>query len=535
MPFKKNACKARCLALIGRKSPPLAQAGRATHDGNQVPLLEHSRPAMTAVDRIRPHESLRTPARSRSSRRHLLAVAIACAAADAHAITITVNDASDSVAASGCTLRRAITAINAGAFAESDACATASSGSFHDSDAIAFGAALVGATITLQQGRLGIANPMTINGSQQTIDANAGSQAFYITASTTIANLTVTHGLDYAGSAFSFQAGTSTLRQVTVSGNANLGAGTGSINVVQDAALTLVDSTVSGNTSHGQTAGVYVSATFDAVDATISGNTTYCDTSFCSGAIYAAFGSVKIRGSTLSGNTVAAANTDYGRYVAGAVYAFDSNVSIVNSTMAGNHASGTDVVAGAIVESHGTGPEHAADGVTLTNTTVSGNDASVSADDAQHVSGGIMLGSTIATTGRLALGNSIVSGNSASGSAAPNPVLVVVNPENTPPLELRYSLLGSALDVAPYNDAENHNAFTNAPGLGPLQDNGGRANTMALLTGSAAIDKGSNALAIDANAQPLPLDQSGLLRIANGIVDIGAMEFASSIFRDGFE
>jgi hypothetical protein len=57
------------------------------------------------------------------------------------------------------------------------------------------------------------------------------------------------------------------------------------------------------------------------------------------------------------------------------------------------------------------------------------------------------------------------------------------------------------------------------PKLGPLQDNGGPTQTMALLPGSPAIDAGDNTDA------PL-FDQRGpgFPRIVNGIIDIGAFE-----------
>jgi hypothetical protein len=82
----------------------------------------------------------------------------------------------------------------------------------------------------------------------------------------------------------------------------------------------------------------------------------------------------------------------------------------------------------------------------------------------------------------------------------------------------------------------NNNIFTDTPGLGPLQNNGGKSQTMALLAGSLAIDFGSNALAIDANSQPLQIDQIGFFRIYNTRVDIGAFEYpGDNIFGDGFE
>ena len=66
------------------------------------------------------------------------------------------------------------------------------------------------------------------------------------------------------------------------------------------------------------------------------------------------------------------------------------------------------------------------------------------------------------------------------------------------------------------------------PKLGPLANNGGPTQTMALLAGSPAINAGSNALAVDPsnNGQPLTTDQRGVpfARIAGGTVDIGAYE-----------
>src|SRR5262249_42030191 len=57
------------------------------------------------------------------------------------------------------------------------------------------------------------------------------------------------------------------------------------------------------------------------------------------------------------------------------------------------------------------------------------------------------------------------------------------------------------------------------PLLGPLQDNGGPTDTMALLPGSPAVDAGDNTDAPD-------FDQRGpgFPRIVGGIVDIGAFE-----------
>jgi hypothetical protein len=63
--------------------------------------------------------------------------------------------------------------------------------------------------------------------------------------------------------------------------------------------------------------------------------------------------------------------------------------------------------------------------------------------------------------------------------------------------------------------------------LGTLCDFGGSTETIRLLSGSPAIDAGSNALAVDpTTGQPLAYDQRGTSfpRIVNGTVDIGAYE-----------
>jgi hypothetical protein len=67
------------------------------------------------------------------------------------------------------------------------------------------------------------------------------------------------------------------------------------------------------------------------------------------------------------------------------------------------------------------------------------------------------------------------------------------------------------------------------PKLGPLANNGGPTQTIALLGGSPAIDRGSNALAAAAG---LTTDQRGFGRIYNRVVDIGAFEFGSVLAGD---
>ena len=137
----------------------------------------------------------------------------------------------------------------------------------------------------------------------------------------------------------------------------------------------------------------------------------------------------------------------------------------------------------------------------------------------------------IHTSASLTLRNSILSANSAM--IAGNASLMLDARIKAGVFGAASSLLGSALNGP---NSGNGNVFTDAPGLGPLANNGGATQTMALLTGSLAIDAGSNALAVNAASQPLQTDQTGFSRIRNGVVDIGAFEFPGDhIFGDGFE
>jgi hypothetical protein len=109
----------------------------------------------------------------------------------------------------------------------------------------------------------------------------------------------------------------------------------------------------------------------------------------------------------------------------------------------------------------------------------------------------------------------------------------------------RFNLLGigDGSNLAPAQPDANGNQVGSAaspinPQLGPLADNGGPTETLALQAGSPAIDAGSNGLAVDANGQPLLYDQrdAGFSRIRNSLVDIGAYEFPSAgpNFTDNF-
>src|SRR5208337_428619 len=84
-----------------------------------------------------------------------------------------------------------------------------------------------------------------------------------------------------------------------------------------------------------------------------------------------------------------------------------------------------------------------------------------------------------------------------------------------------YNLIGTGGSGGLTNGVNGNQVGVANPGLGPLVSYGGPTETIALLSGSPAIDKGSNALAIDlTTGQPLTTDQRGpgFVRIFNGTV-----------------
>ena len=96
-------------------------------------------------------------------------------------------------------------------------------------------------------------------------------------------------------------------------------------------------------------------------------------------------------------------------------------------------------------------------------------------------------------------------------------------------MSAEYSLIGSVYveDGGVYTEGEGV-TLTSAPGLGPLADNGGPTLTHALLAGSPALNAGDPAI-----AHPPATDQRGDARIAQGRIDIGAVEMAAALASTG--
>ncbi|MEE3715381.1 DUF4347 domain-containing protein [Tumidithrix elongata RA019] len=333
----------------------------------------------------------------------------------------TVTDASD---ASANSLRAQIAAANAAVGA----------------DEIRFG--FSGTPIALTTGQIVITDALTISGNGSTntiIDGNANGRIFNITAAVpvTISGVTIRNGRTAGGGGGILSSGAVTLINSTLSGNTVITNGSGG-GISSSGAVILINSTVSGNISENRGGGIYSSGTVTVINSTVSGNSAKT----FGGGITSVLGGT-ITNSTITNNTADFNNNNTGN--GGGVFREGGTFTIRNSIIAGNFDT----------------PNSAGIGKTIH----------------PDVSGAFVDG-----------GNNLIGNNFGSTGFTVS------------------TLVGT-------------NANPIDPKLAPLANNGGATQTHALLPGSPALDAGNNDLA------PTGGDQRGFSRISGGRVDIGAFEF----------
>ncbi len=376
-----------------------------------------------------------------------------------------------------------------------------------------------------------------------TISGNDASNVFNVSggATATIEGLTIAHGNTQSGGGGIANFGTLTVTNCTISGNSapnGTGFTYGGGGIFNIGTLTVTDSTISGNSSPNRYGGgISNRGTLTATNCTISGNSA---PNGPGGGMSIFDGTVNVTDCTISGNSATGAGLLYpggggGFYqLAGELIVSDctitgnsvsgsgwgggidsiSAMTVTNSTFSGNYASS----GGAISSDLSNGG-----GGTLTNCTISGNsaeggggiynsgsitvaDCTIAGNSASGVGGGIENRSALGG-GHFTVANTIVAGN--TGSPAPDIYGSVTS--------LGFNLIGNSSGGGGFvaTDLLNVNPF-----LGPLQDNGGLAETLALLPGSPAIAAGDVALV----PSGITTDQRGASRTENGTVDIGAFE-----------
>ena len=457
------------------------------------------------------------------------------------AATITVNSTSD--AANGtdgvCTLREAITAANTNA-ASGATPGECAAGSSAGSDTISF---TVTGAIDLTNVLPNISSDMQIIGPGPAMltvrrsSANGTPNFGILTVSSgtvTVSGLTISSGRIVAVSSGPFSvagagianSGSLTATNCLITSNAAIatqGGDARGAGVANGGAMIVQDCTINGNTltdDGGLGGGIYNSGSMAVTNSIINSNTVNTTGGLAvNGGGIANSGVLSISNSTISGNSSASPSTNRG----GGIY----NTSVLNvfgSTVFGNTTAGTGIGGG--ISNQGT--------ATIINSTVSGNTGSI--------------GAGIANEGTVNVCNVTIAGGFDNNSTANIRNSIVSGVAGVAFNSQGHNLIGSSPAGRGFTDGVNGDIVgTSAspidPLLGPLQDNGGPTQTMALLRGSRALDAGDNCVTQvahcgDANISQLTTDQrgSGFDRIIDGpdvdtttTVDIGAFEAQVSV------
>ena len=286
--------------------------------------------------------------------------------------------------------------------------------------------------------------------------------------------------------------------------------------------LTLTDCAFTGNAvvnSSSSASGGAINnevGTLTVLNSTFSGNFVSAPGGVIAGGAIANYGTLMIVNSTFSGNSAAASGGGGGIANGGSLTILDSTFSdntaavgggILNNnvgslTMTDCTISGNSAVISGAGTGYGGGIFTEGGPVTLTSCTISANSA------AAIFSGG---GIYAFGTGPVALRNTIVASNTAPS-----------NPDVDGSISSQgHNLIGNGNGGGPYSatDLVGTSAHPIDPQLGPLQDNGGPTQTMALLAGSPALNSGDP-------AQLGIADQRGVAR--SGGVNIGAYQASAS-------
>jgi VCBS repeat-containing protein len=336
-----------------------------------------------------------------------------------------------------------------------------------------------------------------------------GDPFIVLETDTTLQSLTLTGGRSAIGGAvYAHGTGALTLLDSTVSGNSTVGnAGYGG--GIAGFFLTLTNSTVSGNATEGDDAlggGAFVYGNdgdfITLTNSTVSGNFMTGDRSAGGGI---AGTDITLINSTVSGNSVAGAGAGGGGIVEIGITGA-SGVTLINSTVSGNSVAGDDVFGGGIV---------AINAVTLTNSTVSGN----SATGSNAHSGGIAGDTTVTLTNAIVLGNVSPLTNEISGTIVANGLNIVGTGGDSDPVD--HIINGDPTLVF------EHTVANGAATAGMLADNGGPVHTIALKLDAAnpALDAGNDGLAPAHDARGFSrANVAGVAHNGANISDLGAFE-----------
>jgi hypothetical protein len=266
------------------------------------------------------------------------------------------------------------------------------------------------------------------------------------------------------------------------------------------------------------------------------------------GGVYNCFGTLTVIDSIITGNRIRSGNGSFG-YGAGIYNCPSSTLTLINTTMSENSAEvgGAICNGGALTVINSTfsgnvARQHRGGGIgnygllIIANSTFTGNTSGASG-----FAGGILNGGLFQSAGTLVINNSTLSGNIANEGRGGG----ILNVKGSM-VVLQNSILANntggncrgTFTSGGYNLSSDEScSFAGAgdlngldPKLGPLQNNGGPTDTMALLPGSPAIDAGNPGGCADSQGHLLKTDQRGKPRPDKedaGRCDIGAYESQS--------
>ncbi|MCE9563551.1 MAG: IPT/TIG domain-containing protein, partial [Planctomycetes bacterium] len=231
-----------------------------------------------------------------------------------------------------------------------------------------------------------------------------------------------------------------------------------------------------GSIGSGDGGGVSNLGTLSLTNCTISGNSAAVTSTHGGGGLFNS-GTVTLTNCTLNGNTASIGGDGGGLLNSG-------TAALANCTISGNTAANFGRYGGGVFNK-------VAATLTLTNCTISGNSAPIAGSG-----GGVVNRGTATVTNTIVAGNTATTNADLSGSLTP----------------------GST-----------NNLIGGSPLLGPLENNGGPTQTMALLSGSPAINAGDDSLIAG-----ITTDQRGnpFSRTFGSHVDIGAFEATQSLVVD---
>jgi hypothetical protein len=286
-------------------------------------------------------------------------------------------------------------------------------------------------------------------------------------------------------------AGTLTVQDAILSGNVALGYGGG---ISNGGILTVLRATLTGNRGdRGGGLNAQGNSQTEVLDSTFRDNQAMGPSSGNGGGIdaaNAAGGLMDITGSTFSNNTAFGSG--------GAVASGGGAVFITNSTLVGNEAVSHFLFGGGGVGVFG-------GNFFVQSSTIVGNRSS---------EGGGGVNRAFADFGSFTARNTIIADNQGPASA----------PDIGGPITSQgHNLIGDGTGGSGFADTDLIGTSANPidPRLGPLQDNGGPTQTMALLASSPALNAGDP-------AQLGAADQRGVVR--SGGVNIGAYQASASAF-----